>query len=398
MALYKWIASDPQNRIHTGVISASSETDLIVKLKEQNLNVHEYSISLPSGFRIISFSTKSEFFNNLYMLIESGVLLPQALELIVPNIVNKNFRQIVADISIEVNHGKSFSSCLENYKPIFSQFMIQLIKSGQESGNLSESLKQLSEYLQLKGSFLKRIKSSFTLPIITFTFFIIISLIIFIYIIPTFSSVTTVSKSDLPKITKNLIKFSEFLQMIGIYKISIFFILLLISFYLFLKSKIGNKFKEFILFRVPLIKEISRYVALTIFLKSTSIMLSSGIALNKVLETITNSLDEMFLKRDFKKLTEDVEKGKSLSESMKSSKIFPQELIAMMAVAQESGNLSQAMNLASNLYYQKVIKYLNLIVSLVQPLLIILMGILIALLIASVYLPIVQLPMSVDFV
>ena len=101
---------------------------------------------------------------------------------------------------------------------------------------------------------------------------------------------------------------------------------------------------------------------------------------------------------DFKKLTEDVEKGKSLSESMKSSKIFPQELIAMMAVAQESGNLSQAMNLASNLYYQKVIKYLNLIVSLVQPLLIILMGILIALLIASVYLPIVQLPMSVDFV
>ena len=343
MPLFKWIASDTENNIQTGLISASSEKDLEKKLQELKLTLLESSIDIPTGFRSIPFSQKVQFFHNLYMLMESGVLLPQALELIVPNIGNNNFKNIIADISVEVHQGKALSDCLKNYKPIFSQFMIQIVKAGQESGNLAVCLEQLSEYLNLRADFNKKIKSSLVLPIITFAFFILISLVIFIYIIPSFSSISTMSKTELPELTKRLINIS-------------------------------------------------------LFLSSTSVMLNTGIALNKTLENVTESLDGNFLKNDFINLTSDVEKGKTLSDAMKSYKIFPKELIAMMHVAQESGNLPQAMNLASNLYYQKVIKYLNLIVSLIQPILIIFMGILIALLIGSVYLPIVQMPMSIDFV
>ena len=398
MPLFKWIASDTENNIQTGLISASSEKDLEKKLQELKLTLLESSIDIPTGFRSIPFSQKVQFFHNLYMLMESGVLLPQALELIVPNISNNNFKNIIADISVEVHQGKALSDCLKNYKPIFSQFMIQIVKAGQESGNLAVCLEQLSEYLNLRADFNKKIKSSLVLPIITFAFFILISLVIFIYIIPSFSSISTMSKTELPELTKRLINISLFLSSVGILKIFIFLILILLAKILFLKSKVGSKFKDFLFFKLPLFKEISKNVVLTIFLRSTSVMLNTGIALNKTLENVTESLDGNFLKNDFINLTSDVEKGKTLSDAMKSYKIFPKELIAMMHVAQESGNLPQAMNLASNLYYQKVIKYLNLIVSLIQPILIIFMGILIALLIGSVYLPIVQMPMSIDFV
>src|SRR3990167_6000 len=398
MPLFKWMASDTENNIQTGLISASSEKDLEKKLQELKLTLLESSIDIPTGFRSIPFSQKVQFFHNLYMLMESGVLLPQALELIVPNISNNNFKNIIADISVEVNQGKALSDCLKNYKPIFSQFMIQIVKAGQESGNLAVCLEQLSEYLNLRADFNKKIKSSLVLPIITFAFFILISLVIFIYIIPSFSSISTMSKTELPELTKRLINISLFLSSVGILKIFIFLILILLAKILFLKSKVGSKFKDFLFFKLPLFKEISKNVVLTIFLRSTSVMLNTGIALNKTLENVTESLDGNFLKNDFINLTSDVEKGKTLSDAMKSYKIFPKELIAMMHVAQESGNLPQAMNLASNLYYQKVIKYLNLIVSLIQPILIIFMGILIALLIGSVYLPIVQMPMSIDFV
>ncbi|OGB83361.1 hypothetical protein A3F66_00695 [candidate division TM6 bacterium RIFCSPHIGHO2_12_FULL_32_22] len=398
MPLFKWIASDTENNIQTGLISASSEKDLEKKLQELKLTLLESSIDIPTGFRSIPFSQKVQFFHNLYMLMESGVLLPQALELIVPNIGNNNFKNIIADISVEVHQGKALSDCLKNYKPIFSQFMIQIVKAGQESGNLAVCLEQLSEYLNLRADFNKKIKSSLVLPIITFAFFILISLVIFIYIIPSFSSISTMSKTELPELTKRLINISLFLSSVGILKIFIFLILILLAKILFLKSKVGSKFKDFLFFKLPLFKEISKNVVLTIFLRSTSVMLNTGIALNKTLENVTESLDGNFLKNDFINLTSDVEKGKTLSDAMKSYKIFPKELIAMMHVAQESGNLPQAMNLASNLYYQKVIKYLNLIVSLIQPILIIFMGILIALLIGSVYLPIVQMPMSIDFV
>jgi type IV pilus assembly protein PilC len=398
MPLYKWIASDLENNIQTGVISAASEKDLKLKLRDLKLNLLDCSFSIPSGFGSISFDLKAQFFNNLSMLIESGVLLPQALELIVPNISNKNFRNIIADIAIEVSNGELFSECLKNYRPVFTQFMIQITKAGQESGNLSECLKRLSEYLELKGNFYKKIRSSLALPIITFIFFIFISLIIFIYIIPSFSLIDSVSKNHMPSFTKNLIQASLFLRYVGITKILFFLVSFVIISMLFFKSKVGARFKNFLFFNLPLVKNISNNVVLTIFLRAASIMLNSGVSLNIALKNTVDSLENNFLKNDFMNLALDIEKGQSLSEAMKKYKIFPRELIAMMYVAQESGNLPQAMNLASNLYYQRVIKYLNLIVSLIQPTLIIFMGILIAILIGSVYLPIVQMPMSIEFV
>lgn len=397
MPIYKWIALDSKNNIKSGITSADSELKLKDILLDLNLKLLESYINTPSGFNRIPFNIKSQFFYNLYTLLESGVLLPQALEIIVPNINNKKFKEIISDISNSVSQGKSLSECLKSYRPVFSDFMIQIISSGENSGNLAKSLKQLSAYLELKGSFYKKIRASLLMPLITLCFFVFISLIIFIYIVPSFSSLLSQTNSSLPNITKNLLKVSLYFQKLGIIKISLLLLSFLLALTFFFRSNFGNKIKNKIITITPFFNKIYLNSLLTVFLRSVALMLDSGIHLNKALKDFSNILDNTSLKNQFQQLSNKVESGISLSDSMKNYKIFSNDLVATMHVAQESGNLVQAMNLASEIYYQKVIKQLNLITSLIQPILIIFMGILIALLIASVYLPIVQMPSNIDF-
>ena len=395
MPYFKWKGIDWYGSMHFGTQFARSESDLErVLLKQEVGLIASKMVPHVSFLRPIPLSVKVQFFKELAILIESGILLHVSLDVIEKQIPHSNFKKVIQEIKLEVSEGISFADTIEKHPDIFDRLIVQMIRSGEESDKLSESLLLLSEYLEKYETFIRKLRSILLLPLITFSLFFIIAFIIFIVIIPSFSSIFTAAGQEIPTITQKILNFSDFLRGNGGLVLFFSLIFIFIFFYNFLKTKMGKKFFDNLIIKVPFIGKIIKFNNLTHFLQSTSLLLKGGVQLVKALDLSSKSVRNEYLKNEFLNISSLVNKGSLLSDAMArgSNQLFFPDLIAIVKVGEESGHLGLMLNKASIFYSEKINRLLSYFLSTIQPLLMIILGLLIALLIFAVYLPIFNLP------
>lgn len=392
MPFYKWTGIDLLGNLHYGEQFANSLSELsnLLLLKEIGL-VKAYDYKIYWLFKRIDIKTKAEFIHNLAILLESKVRLYNALQISISTIKHKYFKVVLEDVALSVRAGTNFDEALSAHKNVFDSVTIALISMAQETGNLDKILQARSENMIVLENFRKKVYSSLISPIITGSFFIILMLIIFLFIIPKFKSFFTSFKEPLPSTTQFIFNLSDwmnsynaFIALIG-FLIGLFF--LVISWNWSTSIKIRSNIK----WHLPFFNKFYSEFYISYFLQLLSILLRGNIQLPKALNIIEKNIQDPKVKSNIRAMQEYVNSGQSLSLSISKSKLFfNPELQALIEVG-ELSDLSKMVLKASHIYQERVYKKVHKLSVLISPLILIILGLSIGALIFALYMPLLTL-------
>ena len=394
MAYFKWRGVDLTGAIRSGKMFARSEKDLDVSLLEREVALLSCCSVRPRLVsRSIGFDAKVHFFRQLAVLLDAGVMLPEALHILASLITNEKLRDIVCCVVADVQEGVPFSEALKNYPKLFDTLTIRMVQIGQEAGRLSYALQQLGDYLETTQTFKKKLKSAATVPLLTFAFFILIAVAIFVLVIPRFSDIFTSMKKDLPQITKVIIRVSELLRSTALIFIALGFVGFFFAIRWFVKTERGSTTFDKIILKLPWAGHLVKNSSVVYFLQSVSMLLGSGVRLIKAMEVSKTTVKNSVLLQQISVLQNDVAAGTPLSVAMGRvpNSFFAQDIISLAKVGEESGQLGPMLKKGAAIYQGKVNRALKFFSTIFQPLLMIILGLLITLLIFAIYLPVFSL-------
>lgn len=395
MAIYKYSAADSNGKIESSQMEAIDRETVITYLKDKKLlviSVKENDQKIGKSFiNKITALDRISLASNLAVMLKAGVGMSEALEVSAKDSKNVYFKKVCADIGFALENGQQLSDGLAKFPNDFDHVFISLVKAGEASGKLEEVLTQLCLQLKKDYSLTSKIKSAFAYPLVLVGGLIAVVIMLMVFVLPRLVTLFESSNLKLPLSTRIVFAISNVLSAKPYISITIILIFIL-AFILILRKRKVQKYFMRVLFKIPIFANLIRQIELSRFTRTLGNLLQSGVPIVKAIEITSNSMSIPIFQKTALKVKEDVTKGVSLSSSFKqNNKIFPEMLISVMRVGEKSGNLDQLLFGLSDFYTEQVDNALNNIAGLVEPVLLIIVGLAIGGMAISIILPIYQL-------
>lgn len=391
MPYFKWRGVNIVGQTQHGKLFAQSPIDLDEKLFRRNIAlISSKPVVIIDLFSRITLHHKIEFFGQLHELLAAGVLLPQALRIVADQGNHPAFQQVLCAIASKVQDGAELSVALSAHPKIFDPMALQLVRVGQESGNLSAALEIVFHYLQAKKDFYGRVRSALFMPVITLIFFTILSMVILLVILPRFADMFASLGKELPAITQNMIYVSSVMAswkaLYGLVGVMVG----IIACAAYARTARGARFFDMLVLKIPVMGRVITYYFISHFLQSIALLLESGMQLVPALRSIEVTISNRQLRQYVRSIGDDVQAGSSLADAISycPDSIFSADIVALVTVGQQIGTLDVMLKRAAVLYRQKAEKLLLFFTVIINPLLLIFLGALVLLLIFTVYMPI----------
>ncbi|MCM8767462.1 MAG: type II secretion system F family protein [Candidatus Omnitrophica bacterium] len=403
MAKFFYIARDFSGNKKEGVIEGDSTNRVITFLRNQNLFPIEIKLIGEKGFDEViekkekikkrgrvSLGEISIFSRQLATMLDAGVPILDAISDLKEQTINKHFAYVLENIRKDIQAGSSFSNAISKYPKIFSPLYVALVRSGEESGNLVGVMMELSSYIEDQIILLRKLRQALSYPAIIFIFFIGVISFVFLFLIPKFQSIFSSFGAKLPFLTLTIFKISGlFLKFLPF--ITLFLILLGIFLYFYRNTKMGRYQIDTIKLKFPFIGKLMIKISLSRFSISLSTLLKGGVSITNALEIVAKTSGNVIIENTVNKIRRGVIEGRILNEEMKKYKIFPPILIRMVRVGEETGRLEDMLNRVSKFFKDEVDATVNILTSIIEPILIIGLGIIVGIVVLAIYLPIFKL-------
>lgn len=392
MKKYKYVGYDRYGNIKYGTCSASDEIKLKEILKKERIRIKKFS-EITTKIKI----SKEEILNftkEILIMLDSGISIIKILE-IQEQQYKAPLKDILGELKRDILNGDTLGEAFKKYEEIFGSFYIGMIFLGESSGNLDKNLRKICEYLELEIRIIKKIKEVIFYPCILLTFSILILTFLMIYIFPNFIKLFEESKRELPLLTRILIGVSNNFHMIILFFICILIIIIFFIRYI-KKDRVLKEKYDGILLKVPIIKSFIIGNFIIRFSKNISIMLSSGIVIMDILKLLKNFFENIVIKRELEIIEELLFEGKQLSEGLKKNNLFPQKYIKLVIVGEKSGELSKVFEQIAKLEEERIERDIKKLLTLVEPILIIILGLILSIIIIAIYLPIFNMSNLID--
>lgn len=392
MKKYKYVGYDRYGNIKYGTCSASDEIKLKEILKKERIRIKKFS-EITTKIKI----SKEEILNftkEILIMLDSGISVIKILE-IQEQQYKAPLKDILGELKRDILNGDTLGEAFKKYEEIFGSFYIGMIFLGESSGNLDKNLRKICEYLELEIRIIKKIKEVIFYPCILLTFSILILTFLMIYIFPNFIKLFEESKRELPLLTRILIGVSNNFHMIILFFICILIIIIFFIRYI-KKDRVLKEKYDGILLKVPIIKSFIIGNFIIRFSKNISIMLSSGIVIMDILKLLKNFFENIVIKRELEIIEELLFEGKQLSEGLKKNNLFPQKYIKLVIVGEKSGELSRVFEQIAKLEEERIERDIKKLLTLVEPILIIILGLILSIIIIAIYLPIFNMSNLID--
>lgn len=385
MALYKYEAYDMKGNILKGKGEFSNEKELKIFLKKRKLLLKNSSILFKKRKKF----TKDElisFTKELKIMLESGISIVKIL-----NIQGEQYSSTLGEIAGKVEKsiisGNTIGEAFSEHKKTLGEFYTNMITLGDISGNLTENLERISQHLELEKKITRKVKEAFFYPSIVMGFTLLIMCFLMIYVLPEFAKMFQESGIELPLLTKVLMNISKYFLFI------LLGIICICSIIIFSIKKMKNNLEGRKLFdsfklKIPIYSKIIKKNINIRLAKNLSLMLGSGMMITDILELIKKSFDNTVIESEIKNIKKAVIEGIKISEAMKILTIFPESYRKMIVIGEESGELVKIFNKIAQLGQEELESYVNQMLILLEPLLIVILGIIISLVIVGIYLPI----------
>lgn len=320
-------------------------------------------------------------------LIKAGYPILKGIKIIVGRIKNIHLKEILMKVENEIRAGKSLSEAFAPYEKNFSKVYIAALMAGERSGNLASTISRFIDYAKVISKTKSRIKSALTYPtlLLIFSFFLLTILINFI--LPRFSAFYADFEAQLPGITRGLISFSTAARSHLPLLMAFLFLLFLIYFQIRKREKTVVLLDRFKL-KIPYGRLIWLESGISLFCRTLSLLLGGGISLLSSVRISRQAVPNKFMNQRLDRLPEHIKNGESLSEALTKSGVFPPLALDMIRIGETSANLDGMLIDVADVYDERIQAKIDTFVSLIEPIVIIFMGLIVATMLLSVYLPI----------
>lgn len=399
MPYFKWRGVDIGAVYRSGKVFASSHAALDALLIKQEIALitAKPTIIPPLAYRITQ-ADLLHLFSQLAILLKSGIFLADALLILAEQLSNPRMQELVCALADEVHKGTSLSVACAHYPHLFTPLMIQTIHVGQETGSLAVALEQLCDQATVLDNFSKELRSAALIPGITLGFFFCIAAIIIFGIMPRFIQLIRIKDQDVPAITRFLIRLSEGTDMVHLIMAGVLFALTVLVFRLCYKTAQGRAFVDTTLVHLPLIAPIIIKSYGIYYIRSLALLTRSGMTVVPAMRIAAYTITNVYLHESVIRMGNAVESGNSLSQAMVHERLlFGPDIQALVAVGEKSARLSELLYSAADSYQRQVKQRLTFCTQVFQPLLLLVLGMLIAGLIAATYIPIITMSGSIGF-
>lgn len=334
--------------------------------------------------------TKAYFYTELHILLESGISLKQSLNVIEEGLKKKAEKDIISKLSEQIITGASFSDAMKTQHH-FLKYEYFSVKIGEETGTISKVIKQLAEYFERKTEYRKNIISALTYPLIILSTAVIVILFMLRYVVPMFEEIFKQQQVELPGITQFIVNVSQFIQNYA-WGIIIGFIVLLVLFFRLNKNDKFKQFQQSILIKIPGIKNVLKIAYTTQFIQAMSILLSAKVPMLNALYLVKDMIDFYPLKSKLNDVTQDIQKGKSLSQALSKHKdFFKADVIAMVSVAEQTNATTYIFDKLSHRYNDTLQRQSKTLSTFLEPIIILIVGIFVGFILVAMYLPMFKL-------
>jgi len=317
----------------------------------------------------------------LSLLLSSGLNLLKALETASQQIEDKRIKQALLSVKEAIEKGEPIHTAFEKGE-IFPEFILEMLKTAERGENLEKVLDIGGEFLRRMSEVRAKVFSSLTYPAFVIVFSFLSVLLVVKFVIPKVASVLSGLGKELPLITKILLFFSNLLGY-AFYLLPLALVLLLLRRRLISKESLDRYF-----LKIPIFGKVSFYFQLSRFAGSLRMALFSGIPMVRALSLSIGSITNEYIRKKLEDLPEQVAKGRSLSEVLRSKEVFPPLFVSLLAVGEKSGELERSLSLLERVYDQQAMRVINLWLRLAEPIAMLVIGILVAFVVLSVILPI----------
>lgn len=387
MKSYSYIAQDGRGKQVKGKANAENEQEFLEKMKERGLYIKDYreEEDTNNSRSLYKFGTKELSFccRQLSAMLTSGLTLVKAIDILSKEQENEKARAIWLDIYENVQKGESFSSTLEMHAGSFPDFLISMVSAGETSGSLDVIMTRMSDHYAKENKLKNTVKGAMIYPIILAVLCVVVVMFLFIFIMPTFIAMYE-DPDKMPFLTKCLGSISGFLQ-------HQWYILLIIVIGLFLGIRYALKVPDFrlkvdrMLIKAPTIGPLITKIYTGRFARTLSSLYSSGIPMVECLQRASAVLGNSYIDMKFEEVVDEVKQGESLSASITRTEVFESMFCSVIYVGEESGALDSILEKTSDYYEEESDSAVQRLVSTVEPVLLIFMGLIIALVVCGIY-------------
>lgn len=392
--LYRWTGIDKHGRRISGNIQSAGSTDAQNELKKREIEV----ISIKQSGRMTrqrKQKVKSKdillFTRYLSTMISAGVPILQALDILSQDQDNKTMAEFITTLKSNVSGGKMLAETFADYPQYFSPMYCNLIKTGEKSGTLDKILGRLGNYLEKVETLKKKVKRAMIYPSAILTVATVVSLILLVFVVPRFQTVFASFHAKLPTFTLAVIGASDFLRHYWWLVVMLF--TAGVSWFVQM-MRINGPFRQRVdrgILKVYVIGEVLQKGMIAQFTRTLAITLESGMPIVDAMKPLSDVMTNSLYKKAVLDICQQVTSGNPLNVAMNETGLFPHMVVQMIAIGEVSGRLGEMLNKVADYYEEEVSHTVDSLSSLMEPLIIALLGVIIGSFIVAMYLPIFRL-------
>lgn len=326
------------------------------------------------------------FCRQFYTILNAGVPILTCLDILAHQVQNEKLRNAIREIKDDVKKGGILSSAMKNHYDVFPELLVSLVEAGEASGTIDEIMLRMANNYEKENKINNKVKSAMIYPIVLSIVATVAVTFILTYVMPTFMDIFESSGTALPWSTNFLLQISNgiknnwFLIIIGISLIGT-----LIS--IFLKTEQGILISSKLKLKLPILKKLNEMIIVSRFTRTLSTLIASGLSLVEGLRIVSNIVGNKVAQDALMKIRDKVIRGENLYSAMSESGIFPPMLYSMIKIGEETGSLEDILNKTSDFYDEELETTIQTSIALLEPILIVIMGILMGFIIISIMLP-----------
>jgi type IV pilus assembly protein PilC len=335
------------------------------------------------------------FTQQLSSMLEAGLPLVSALEALQEQTEDPVFQIIIRNVRHDVSGGTAFSEAVAKYPNAFPNLFTSMVEAGEASGGLASILGKVAIYFEDTVKLFKQVKSAMTYPIAVILLAICLVQVLLIFVIPVFADMFSSFGKELPKPTQLLIATSNFMKSYILYILAGLFVLWHII-KRFVKTPRGRRAKDVFFSKVPILGDLIQKISLSRFCRTYAILLRSGVPILRTLEIVSNASSNTFIERACKEISKNISQGGQLSETVAELPYFPPTVKHMARAGEQTGNVDGMMGKIADFYDAEIETTVDALTSLMEPALIVFLGVVIGSIVMAMFLPIFNLAGAVS--
>ena len=392
---YSWSGKDKSGKIVKGEMRAGGEHVVMATLRRQGIQVANVKKQSMRGGKAITDQDITIFTRQLAVMMKAGVPLLQAFDIVGKGHANPSVGKLLLDIKTEVETGSSLSTAFRKYPQYFDQLFCNLVGAGEQAGILDSLLDRLATYKEKILAIKKKIKGALFYPVSIIVVALVITAVIMIFVIPTFKDLFKGFGADLPAPTQVVMTMSDwfvgnwyilFPSIIGVVWATLWF---------YKRSTAMQNAVDRLMLRLPIFGDVIRKASIARWCRTLSTMFAAGVPLVEALDSVAGAAGNHVYFVATKKIQQEVSTGTGLTVAMQNSNVFPSMVLQMTAIGEESGALDAMLSKVADFFEAEVDEAVEALSSLMEPLIMVVLGGLIGGLVVAMYLPIFKMGSAV---